>query len=83
MIGMKFEFQDLDLDEGGVQTEMVITFHDGSASYILNDEEMRDLVEAARQRMVAIARPPEQRIRPCPACGEPPHTYPEACPRAN
>jgi hypothetical protein len=61
MNGIKFDFQDLDLDEAGMHTEFVITHQDGSASFILTDEEMRDLVEQARRRMVETARPPEQR----------------------
>ena len=43
MRDMKFDLQDLDLDEGGIHTELVITHHDGSASYILTDDELKDL----------------------------------------
>jgi len=50
MNGIKFEFQDLDLDEGGIQTEFVITHHEGSASFILTDEEIEDLLVGVRQR---------------------------------
>jgi hypothetical protein len=56
MTGIKFDFQDLDLDEAGMHTEFVIEHHEGSASFILTDEEVGDLLGAVRQRW-------EQRLR--------------------
>lgn len=50
MRGMKFDLQDLDLDEGGIHTELVITHHDGSASFILSDDELKDLHAAVLTR---------------------------------
>lgn len=48
--GIKFTFNDLDLDEAGVQTEFVCELHDGTVSLILTDEELQDLAHAAVKR---------------------------------
>lgn len=68
MTGIKFDFQDLDLDEGGIQTEFVITHHEGSASFILMDEELEDLAVGARRRWTThrpygrLERPPRDEM---------------------
>lgn len=50
MRDIKFDLQDLDLDEGGMHTELVVTHLDGSASYILTDDELKDLHAAVLTR---------------------------------
>lgn len=61
MTGIRFTFQDLDLDEAGVHTEMVIEHHDGTTSLILTQEEVFDLAAAARERQRHIAALPPGR----------------------
>ena len=51
MTGIKFVFNDLNLDEAGLHHELVLEHHDGTTSFILTDEELADLWKAARERL--------------------------------
>ena len=50
MQDVKFDIEDLDLDEGGMFHELTITHLDGCTSFILSDDELTDLYKKAMDR---------------------------------